>query len=130
MPARRKQEEHRLIKHAREELRKINESTEVINQYLNIIKEFVKLEPTEVTRQISVPVLNSLLLMKNLSPLTNDPDEWTSVNTDSFGCRIELWQSIRNPNAFSSDCGETYYLLSEGAHYYNQRPIHQTERVV
>jgi hypothetical protein len=62
-----------------------------------------------------ISVLTALLQFKNLGPLTDDPDEWMSVAEESNGQAI--WQSRRNPEAFSIDAGKTYYLLSEREAY-------------
>lgn len=47
---------------------------------------------------------------KPLSPLTNDPEEWMEVDD-------KLWQNRRNSEAFSTDGGYTYYLLSDKIRY-------------
>jgi len=70
--------------------------------------------------------LNRLLQFKNLSPLTNDPNEWMNVCEQSG---YEMWQSNRCPEAFSHDGGNTYWLLSEGAHSGNRQPIHTSVKV-
>jgi hypothetical protein len=54
--------------------------------------------------------LAALLRFENLSPLTDDPDEWSDV-TEQSG--VTLYQNRRNSNAFSVDAGATYYVLEE-----------------
>ena len=58
-----------------------------------------------------------LVAKENLTPLTDDPAEWTKVEA-------ELWQSKRNPNAYSKDKGKTYTLMGE----HSQRDVHQSEK--
>ena len=50
--------------------------------------------------------LNRLLRYENLAPLTDEPREWVQIGD-------ELWQSIRNRDAFSNNGGKTYKLYSE-----------------
>src|SRR3546814_7005887 len=54
-----------------------------------------------------------LLNMRNLSPLTNNPDEWYKHTPDTWDGVNHVWQSKRNSEAFSTDGGLTYTLLSE-----------------
>jgi hypothetical protein len=54
--------------------------------------------------------IQTLLGFGTLSPLTNNPDEWCDVAVESG---TTLYQSRRNPEAFSKDGGKTYYVLSE-----------------
>lgn len=51
-------------------------------------------------------IFNALATFKTLSPLTNNPDEWTEVSTS-------LWQNRRNFSCFSEDGGKTYYDIDE-----------------
>lgn len=50
--------------------------------------------------------LDRLMGMRNITPLTGDPDEWVEVSEG-------WWQNLRNGEAFSWDGGKNYYLLSE-----------------
>lgn len=54
--------------------------------------------------------LHTLLGFGNLSPLTDDPDEWMLIGVQGAG---HVWQSRRNGQAFSEDGGATYYVLDE-----------------
>ena len=69
----------------------------------------------------ALPVLVRLLKQENLSPLTNNPDEWYDQSEVSG---YPLWQSKRNSEAFSNNGGITYYLLSEGGNNNNRKPLH------
>ena len=51
-------------------------------------------------------LFSELVAFRPLSPLTNDPDEWVEVADG-------LWQSRREPEAFSRDGGATYRLNSD-----------------
>lgn len=70
---------------------------------------------------VAIDWLGRLLRFENLSPLTNNPDEWTNVSEQSG---YEMWQSKRCAEAFSDDGGRTYWLLSEGGHSKNRAPRH------
>ena len=56
--------------------------------------------------------LTKVVYFQNISPLTDSPDEWMNVGA-MIGKQLSMWQSTRNPEAFSTDGGKTYYLLSE-----------------
>lgn len=107
-----------LVDHARRELEMIGEDPEVIDGYLRIIQAFADMHPSGGMASVMIPTLNELLQFKNLKPLTNNPDEWI----DHGG----IWQNARNSEAFSTDGGETYYLLSEGANDL----LHESVKVV
>lgn len=51
-------------------------------------------------------IFNEVVNFRNLTPLTNDPDEW--VHHDRG-----MWQNKRNSSAFSDDRGGSYYLVGE-----------------
>jgi len=95
-----------LISHAREELTRIKEDPDMIEGYLDIIQSFADLRLSGSQAEHMIPILFKLLNFQPLSPLTNDPAEWTLVTDD-------LWQSKRNPEAFSKNGGGSYYILSE-----------------
>lgn len=59
---------------------------------------------------VGIQMLNDLLQFKNLSPLTNDPEEWQEVTEG-------LWQSYRNSAAFSENGGKTYTVLGDTTVY-------------
>lgn len=56
-------------------------------------------------------MLADLLWFKPLSPLTNNPAEWTDVACASPG--VPLWQSKRDPAVFSEDNMQTAYRLKD-----------------
>ena len=119
------QSESNSVAWARKELELLGEDPETIDGYLKVVQAFADMGHSGMSASIAIPVLNSLLLFKNLTPLTNDPSEWMAIDADLCG-EAGCYQSKRNPEAFSTDGGKTYYLLSEGAHSKNQRPLHNT----
>ena len=117
-----------LVDHARRELVLIGEEPTTISGYLDVIQAFADMGHSGGSRSVAIPVINTLLQFKPLTPLTNDPDEWTRVG-DRF------WQSQRDSEAFSYDNGITYYLLSErdidpkSIHIADPKPMHPEEGV-
>lgn len=117
-----------IVAHARKELELLGEDYDTIEGYLRVIKAFSDMRHSGGSASMAIPIINSLLLFKHLTPLTDASDEWNEVTDHGWEPGLSIWQSKRNPEAFSTDGGKTYYLLSEGAHYHNQRPVHETLR--
>lgn len=107
-----------LVNHARRELEIIEEEPEFIEGYLKVIQAFADMGHSGGSASVAIPTLNLLLGYKPLSPLTNRSEEWNEVGEGVF-------QSSRNPEAFSKDGGESYYLLSE-FEASGITPIHKT----
>jgi len=103
-----------LLSHARTELASMGEEPEIIEWYIGVLEKFVDLEHSGASLEITSNVLFRLMQFKNLTPLTNDPDEWLDVSAYTKE-KDPVWQSKRNMEAFSHDGGETYYILSEKA---------------
>lgn len=55
--------------------------------------------------------VTTLTQFQPLSPLTNDPTQWID-RSETSGERA-LWQSARDPDAWSRDEGITYFRMSE-----------------
>lgn len=104
-----------LLAHAKKELTLMGEEPDIIKWYLGVLEKFVELEHSGASLEITSNVLFRLMQHKNLTELTNDPEEWTDVSTYPYAQQEKgsLWQSKRNMEAFSTDGGETYYILSE-----------------
>lgn len=120
-----------LVEHAERELALIPEDDEAFKDaILQAVKAFSKYGHSGSSHFVGVHILADLLNYRNLSPLTNDPDEWMFITDDIAGRKGGLYQSTRNPEAFSHNGGKTYYLLSEGANMLNPKPVHRTRKVV
>ena len=107
-------EENSLVTHARRELEVINEDPETIEKYLKVVQAFSDMGHSGGSVGVAVANLSRLFLYQNLKPLTDDPKEWSYISEDKWDGTQGIWQNIRNGEAFSSDGGKTYYLLSEG----------------
>lgn len=105
-------EENNLVKHARRELELLGEEPEFVEGYLNVIRAFSDMGHSGGSAMVAIPVINTLLQFKNLKPLTNHPEEWYK-HEGAGENGTDLWQNKRNSEAFSTDGGRTYQLLSE-----------------
>ncbi|MFJ7023182.1 hypothetical protein ACIQUW_32950 [Streptomyces sp. NPDC101117] len=104
--------ESNLVAHARRELRIIGEDPDTINDMCHIVQAFADMGPLGINAQHCAAYLDKLLRHQPLSDLTDDPSEWINRYAEGFTTK-PLWQSKRNPEAFSTDGGKTYILLSE-----------------
>lgn len=121
-----------LIEHARRELKLVGEEAGTIEGYINVIRAFADMGHSGGSASVAIPVINKLLQFKNLKPLTNNPEEWLYHGSETWGGEdgVGIWQCKRNPEAFSSDGGKTYYLLSEVGNDKNSTQVHQSEEMV
>lgn len=115
-----------LVNHARHELELINEEPDVIEHYLAIIQTFADMGHSGTSAAHAIHTLTRLLQFKELSPLTNNPNEWQYHGPDKWDGTDGIWQNRRNGEAFSNDGGETYYLLSERDS--DNHTIHHSEK--
>jgi hypothetical protein len=112
MPPTPRETESNLVAHARRELRIIGEAPDTVSDMCRVVQIFADMGPLGINARHCVAYLDKLLRHQPLSELTDDPTEWT--NHYALGLTTSpLWQSTRNPEAFSTDGGKTYILLSE-----------------
>lgn len=97
-----------LVNHARAELQacgQFKEDPEFAQSLVAAVAAFASYDGhSGGSAAVGTQMLNDLLQFKNLSPLTNDPEEWQEVT-------MGLWQNYRNSAAFSEDGGKTYTVL-------------------
>ena len=115
-----------LVDHARKELKLLGEDPETSEQIVRIVQAFADMGHSGFSAMHTVGVLDRLLTYRNLTPLTNDPEEWNYIPEDMSGEAGGLWQNKRNSEAFSHDGGFSYYLLSE-EHSDVPRILHMAE---
>lgn len=116
-----------LVNHAKRELELIGEEPEFIEGYLKVIQAFADMGHSGGSASVAIPTIMELLSFKNLSPLTDNPDEWLHHEEDIWGEEGGVWQSRRNPEAFSNNGGKSYYLLSEKSKSLNFAiPLHES----
>ncbi|MET7713713.1 hypothetical protein [Streptomyces sp. NPDC005407] len=105
-------QESNLVAHARRELRLIGEDHDTIRGLTKVIQTFADMGHSGGSAFHAIAYLERLLRFQPLSELTDDPGEWIDRHADGMTAQ-PLWQSNRNPEAFSTDGGQTYTLLSE-----------------
>lgn len=101
-----------LVDHAKRELTILGEEQDLIDVTVEMIEAFDKLGHSGVSGRVHVQMINEILNFKNLSPLTDNPQEWRKLDEEMTG-RQDLWQSRRNPAVFSKDGGKTHYHLDD-----------------
>ena len=103
-----------LVNHAKRELATINEDPETTKSIVKMVEIFADMGHSGGSASVAIAMLTELLEFRNLSPLTDNPDEWFFHGEDMWGAPGGIWQNKRNGEAFSPDGGKTYYLISEG----------------
>ncbi|MGY0062862.1 hypothetical protein ACWY4P_41055 [Streptomyces sp. LZ34] len=101
-----------LVDHARRELRLVGEDRDVIDGLCRVVQAFADMGHSGTSAHYAALYLDKLLRYQPLSELTGEPREWIDRHADGT-TPAPLWQSRRNPEAFSADGGKTYTLLSE-----------------
>ena len=101
--------------HAYKELQLLDDEIDVTDGYLEVVKAFTKLAdilpPNDGSIENAINILNALFRGENVTPLTDDPQEWDKIPSSVENLDLNLWENNRNPNAYSQDGGKTYYLL-------------------
>lgn len=128
MPSTPRRTESNLVAHARRELRIIGEDRDTIRGLSRVIQAFADMGHSGSSAHHCAAYLDKLLRYQPLSDLTDDPGEWIDRHAEGL-TTSPLWQSKRNPEAFSTDGGKTYYLLSEqeAAGDLATTPLHQSK---
>jgi hypothetical protein len=119
--------ESNLVAHARRELRIIGEDPDTIHGLCNVVQAFADMGHSGSSAHFASLYLDKLLRYQPLSELTDDPGEWIDRHAEGLTSQ-PLWQSSRRSEAFSTDGGKTYYLLSEqeAAGDLATTPLHRT----
>lgn len=102
-----------LVDHARREMELIGEDPDIIDGVCKVVQAYANMGHSGGSDSVVRPMLMELLSFHNLSPLTNDPDEWQYHDSDMWDGKNGIWQNKRNSEAFSTDGGKTFYLLGE-----------------
>lgn len=102
--------ESNLLAHAEREMRRAHVEEDVQPSLLQSVAAFRSYGHSGGSASVCVPMLNNLLNFQALTPLTDDPAEWQDQSEMSG---YPIWQSIRDPEAFSEDGGKTYWVLRE-----------------
>ncbi len=116
-----------LVDHAKRELALAGNDEAFDNSIIKAVEAFASYGHSGGSASVGIQLLNDLLQFKNLTPLTDNPDEWIHIHEDVWE-GDSVWQNCRNGEAFSNDEGKTYYLLSEGGNNQNRVPLHESVR--
>lgn len=110
-----------LVEHAKRELELLGETDQAfVDSIVNGLVAFAEYGHSGGSASAAIEIINDLLQFKPLTPLTNNPAEWNEVGEG-------VWQSSRNSEAFSTDAGASYYLVSEMTPYYESEQYHEPE---
>ena len=120
-----------LLEHAKRELKlagydisdkgcEMCDDEESFNGYVNscarnayeLIETLSKAGHSGMSIGITLDIFNKLAKWKTLTPLTNNPDEWTQLSD----CESVCYQSKRNPSCFTSDF-KTYHDIEADGNY-------------
>lgn len=123
-----------LVDHAKRELKIIGEAKFESDKLVQMVEIFASMGHSGGSAGVAIAQLNALLQFENLSPLTDDEEEWYFHGNSEFGLSGDawnngeggVWQNKRNGEAFSNDGGKTYYLLSETKDTANPTVIHHS----
>ena len=85
-------------------------SQSIGNAAWEVCKLFCEQNHSGMSAEYTIHLIEKLLKGELLSPLTNNPDEWTDVS-DFQGC--SCYQSKRRFSCFSIDGLKTYYDIEE-----------------
>ena len=106
-----------LIEHAKRELKlagmfdkDADYNGALAPEILEVVKVFSESEHSGASAAITIGILEKLLRFENLTPITNNPEEWEKVSEIN---QEEMWQNKRNPAIFSKDAGKTWYNLND-----------------
>lgn len=100
-----------LIEHSRAELARLHEDPDLIVPILKVVAAFQEQGFDPLARGFAVEYLQLLLRGKPLSVLTDHLAEWEPLPND--GGDTVCWRSRRDPDAFSTDEGQTFWLKSD-----------------
>lgn len=105
-------EQSNLVDHARRELELVGEDPDAIAGICDVVYAFSQMGHSGYSAMYFTAVLNQLLQFNNLTPLTDNPEEWYFHGSDAWP-PAGIWQNKRNGEAFSNDGGKTYRLNSD-----------------
>ncbi|WP_446458617.1 hypothetical protein [Streptomyces rochei] len=107
-----RRDESPLVTHARRELRIFGEDPATAAGLIRVVRAFADMGHSGTSAPHCADLLDKLFRYQPLTDLTDDPAEWIDRHAEGL-TPTPLWQSRRNSEAFSTDGGKTYTLLSE-----------------
>lgn len=123
-----------LVAHAKKELRLVGVDRDITESLLKVVQAFEDMAHSGCSASIAIDMLERLLRLENLTPITSGPLEWqyhtASVYDDKNGNwqnRRWIWQNRRNPKLFSEDGGVTYWSIEDKPDENGRRKMYESE---
>lgn len=102
-----------MVEHAKRELKRAGVEPEYQVPIVDMIRIFSDMGHSGTSAEYVRGIVNDLLAQQNLTPLTDDPEEWHYYGEEVWGEKGGIWQNVRNGKAFSRDAGKHYWLLED-----------------
>ena len=80
---------------------------------MELIKTFAGQGHSGFSAGLTLYFFDKVARFKNLSPLTNNPNEWMEISDYVGQEQKGIWQNRRDSECFSEDGGKTYYNLND-----------------
>lgn len=116
-----------IVDKAHNELSLIGEDAYTVRGYLHMLAIFAEMGHSGGSASAFIPTLHELLLQKNLSPLTDNPNEWIYQGASTYGNTDGVWQNKRSFACFSENGGKTYYDIDEPLDEHGLRKIYASK---
>lgn len=123
--------ESNLVTHARRELEiaglfddDSDYGGDIGRAVISIVEVFSGQGHSGFSAAMTTDIAVRLLRYENLTPLTDNPDDWMNVSEMPGQ---EMWQNRRRSDAFSTNGGKTYYLLNEAQDAGGMKVMHTSE---
>lgn len=88
---------------------------------LDLVKLFGEQGHSGFSAMMTLEVFDKVARFQNLTPITDDPDEWMDVSEESGTI---MYQNRRKSTLFSTDGGKTYYDLDDGSSSKKQKKMY------
>jgi hypothetical protein len=109
-----------LVAHAEEEMRRAglyDEASDyggmIPESVMKLVKVLAEDGHSGGSHWLTMQVFNKVANFKTLTPLTNDPSEWTEVSEMCPVAQRPVYQNRRDSAMFSNDGGKTYYSVDD-----------------
>lgn len=110
-----------LTVHIVNELTLLGSDEETIEKFLKIVRLIDEIDSSSGPPFKFLNSYRRLIKEKNLTPLSDDAEEWEPIENVSEDYPDGLWASRRNKEAFSEDGGRTYFLIVDVVENFAQR---------
>jgi hypothetical protein len=119
-----------LVEHAEREMKLIGLDKKdavydgmLYDAVMELVKVFAEQGHSGMSAGRTLFLFDKVARFKNLSPLTNSPNEWMEVSDYAGPEQKGVWQNRRDSECFSNDGGKTYYNLNEREKIITAAPV-------